>query len=144
MNKNFKALTLIPLVDHIKLIVTIISLTAPGKKEKNILVIREAKFTGKRQYPRRQIHCIRDKWPPNNLVFKVIMSDPIHIITKTVVNTSAESFFEVIESILIQHKIINYNPRKRHITKGPHKSHCFNSLTFSSLTYGTTTTLNFR
>lgn len=51
--------------------------------------------------------------PPINLVFKVIITDPTHIITKTVVNTIPEFFAEATDKI---------KPKNMHIKNGPHKS----------------------
>ncbi len=118
-------------------------MNTPGRKDKNTLTSRLAIFRGKRQYPSKQMHCIIERFPPKSFVFIVMIIDPIQIITNTVVNTNPESFFDVIERILFL-ILFTYSPRNKHITKGPHRSHCFNSFTFSSLTYGTTTTRIFK
>ncbi len=147
MNKIGKTyFILLPLVDHIKVNATMNNLKTPGKNLKNTRTNNAATSSGNRQYPKRQIHCIKDIFPPSNFVFNVIIIEPIHMIIKTVVKTIPDSFFDVIDKILkikINNKILAYNPKVRHITNGPQRSQYFNSLTFSSLTYGTITTLNF-
>jgi hypothetical protein len=80
---------------------TIINLNIPGRNLKNTLTIKAATSKGNKQYPRRHIHCIRDNLPPRSFVFNVIILEPIHIITKTVVNTMPESFFDVNDKILM-------------------------------------------
>ena len=43
---------------------------------------------------------MKDSFPPNNLVFRVMIIDPIQMIINTVVKTIPESFFDVIDRIL--------------------------------------------
>lgn len=112
---------------------TIINLIKLGRKGKKILTSNAAAFTGNKQYPSRQMHCKNDKFPPNSLVFIVITIEPTQMMMKIVVKTKPESFDVVTDKILNDLKIF-YSPRRRHIIKGPHKSHCFNSFTFSSFT----------
>jgi len=56
---------------------------------------------------------INYNFPPINFVLSVIITDPIHIITNTVVNTTPEFLAEESDKT---------NPKNMHIKKGPHKS----------------------
>lgn len=87
-------------VDHIKVNPTINNLNKPGRNLNKTLTNNAATSRGNKQYPSKHIHCSRDKFPPSNFVFKVIIIEPIQMIIKTVVKTVPESFFEVRERIL--------------------------------------------
>ena len=117
-----------------KEIKTIINFPIEGKNFKIILFKKEATTEGKVQYPNKQIHCIKVNFPPNKEEFIVIIIAPIHIIINIIEKTNPEFFLEV------KHKII---PKSKQMIKGPHKSHCFNSLFFASDDTGKATTFNF-
>lgn len=163
VNKLFN-LILLPFVDHKNENIIKINLKIKGTLFNIIKSNRAHTSTGKIQYPNKQIVCIRDlkcyktnyNLPPISFVLIVMTSEPIHIITNTVVNTIPEFLFEERDNI---------NPNKMHIINGPHKSpkkfilcvenyikivyfkfnyiktlildkfylHCFNSFIFSSV-----------
>jgi hypothetical protein len=87
-------------VDHIKVKQTMNNLNTPGRNLKNTRTKSAATSRGNKQYPSRQMHCIRESFPPSKRVFRVIIVDPIQIIMKTVEKTMPESFLDVMDKIL--------------------------------------------
>lgn len=67
----------------------------PGKKNKKTRLMIAARAAGKEQYPRRHMHCNRERDPPSREEFMVTIMLPTHIIMKIVEKTKPEDFLEV-------------------------------------------------
>ena len=79
------------------------------------------------------MHCIKDNFVPSKELFIVIINAPIQTTIKMLLKISLELPLEVKYRITLKIKVIS---------KGPHKSQCFNALIFSGLLTGIITILN--